>query len=132
MQNKVRYGTSLVSKSLPIKKQFFVSRLFSMGKNLGNVLRSGKRYACGCRLCGSIRSACAGSRSATGGGIPVLRSIRTVPSAGRGHWRSDSGEVPNGWNGRPPFLDKCNPFLGEINVPVAQKFYIAPAQTAHA
>lgn len=38
MQNKVRYGTSLVSKSLPIKKQFFVSRLFSMGKNLGNVL----------------------------------------------------------------------------------------------
>ncbi len=29
----------LSDSDAPIKKQFFVSRLFSMGKNLGNVLK---------------------------------------------------------------------------------------------
>lgn len=38
MQNNVRYGTSLVSKSLAFKPQFFVSRLFSARKKIENVL----------------------------------------------------------------------------------------------
>ena len=45
MQNNVRYGTSLVSKSLAFKPQFFVSRLFSARKKIENVLSSAQVYA---------------------------------------------------------------------------------------
>jgi hypothetical protein len=42
MQNEINYGCSLVSKSLPVKKNILVTCLFPVGKNIYCVLLRGR------------------------------------------------------------------------------------------